>query len=125
MDFITKLAFVAVSSKSSAVCDTNLLPVSTALIAALIKFCVVFDASADFPARLRTSSATTAKPFPDVPARAASTDAFNARILVWNAISSIVLIIPCICPEVFLICSIALTSSCIFHYFYLSCFLQQ
>ncbi len=42
-------------------------------------------------ARLRTSSATTAKPAPASPARAASTAAFSARMLVWNAISSIVL----------------------------------
>src|ERR1035438_9003399 len=43
--------------------------------------------------RFRTSSATTAKPIPASPARAASTAAFNARILVWNAISSITLMI--------------------------------
>ena len=40
-------------------------------------------------ARLRTSAATTAKPRPCSPARAASTAAFNARILVWNAMPSI------------------------------------
>ncbi|CRD69719.1 Uncharacterised protein [Bordetella pertussis] len=37
----------------------------------------------------RTSPATTAKPLPCSPARAASTAAFSARILVWNAIPSI------------------------------------
>ena len=42
-------------------------------------------------ARARTSSATTAKPLPDSPARAASTAAFSARMLVWKAISSMVL----------------------------------
>ena len=48
-------------------------------------------------ARLRTSSATTAKPMPASPARAASTAALSARMLVWNAISSIVLMMwrPC------------------------------
>ena len=40
-------------------------------------------------ARDRTSSATTAKPEPASPARAASTAALRARILVWKAISSI------------------------------------
>ena len=39
----------------------------------------------------RTSSATTAKPIPASPARAASTAALSARMLVWNAISSTVL----------------------------------
>ena len=50
-------------------------------------------AAALFAARLRTSSATTAKPLPASPALAASTAAFKARILVWKAISSITLII--------------------------------
>ncbi len=40
-------------------------------------------------ARLRTSPATTAKPRPCSPARAASTAAFSARMLVWNAMPSI------------------------------------
>ena len=39
-------------------------------------------------ARLRTSLATTAKPRPSSPARAASTAAFSARMFVWNAIES-------------------------------------
>src|SRR5436305_6633032 len=39
-------------------------------------------------ARLRTSEATTAKPRPCSPARAASTAALSASRLVWNAISS-------------------------------------
>ncbi len=40
-------------------------------------------------ARVRTSEATTAKPRPCSPARAASTAAFNARMLVWKAMPSI------------------------------------
>ena len=44
-------------------------------------------------ARARTSSATTAKPAPASPARAASTAALSARMLVWKAISSMVLMI--------------------------------
>jgi hypothetical protein len=44
-------------------------------------------------ARARTSSATTANPAPASPARAASTAALSARMLVWKAISSIVLMI--------------------------------
>ncbi len=49
-------------------------------------------------ARLRTSSATTAKPMPASPARAASTAAFSARMFVWNAISSITRMIFAILP---------------------------
>ena len=50
-------------------------------------------ASALLPARFLTSSATTAKPFPALPALAASTAALSARILVWKVISSMVLTI--------------------------------
>ncbi len=39
-------------------------------------------------ASVRTSLATTAKPRPCSPARAASTAAFSARMLVWNAMPS-------------------------------------
>ncbi len=60
---------------------------------------VFLDASADLLAKLRTSSATTAKPLPAVPARAASTAAFSASIFVWKAISSMVLIILLISEE--------------------------
>ena len=44
-------------------------------------------------ASARTSSATTAKPRPASPARAASMAAFNANKLVWVAESSMVLTI--------------------------------
>ncbi|CAB3744708.1 hypothetical protein LMG1231_06127 [Achromobacter denitrificans] len=40
-------------------------------------------------ASVRTSLATTAKPLPCSPARAASTAALSARMLVWNAMPSI------------------------------------
>jgi len=58
-------------------------------------------------ASLRTSSATTAKPAPASPARAASTAALSARMFVWNAISSIVLMIFAMLPEETLMASMA------------------
>ena len=48
-----------------------------------------FAACEERCARLRTSEATTAKPRPASPARAASTAALSASRLVWRAISSI------------------------------------
>ena len=89
------------------------MPLCTALIDVSINVVVFFAASALLLARLRTSSATTAKPFPAVPALAASTAAFNASIFVWNAISSIVLIIFPISLELALIFSIAWIIFCI------------
>jgi hypothetical protein len=50
-------------------------------------------------ARLRTSVATTAKPRPCSPARAASTAAFSARMLVWKAMPSMVPMISAICAD--------------------------
>ena len=58
-------------------------------------------------ARSPTSPATTAKPLPASPARAASIEALSARIFVWNEMSSIVCIIFAISDEVELISSIA------------------
>lgn len=48
----------------------------------VIKSLISFDADALSAARWRTSSATTAKPLPASPTRAASTLAFNANIFV-------------------------------------------
>ena len=98
--------------------SARLLPTSTAFTVSSISTVVFCAASADFCARLRTSSATTAKPFPASPALAASIAAFKARMLVWKAMSSIVLMIllisadfsliwfmdffiSCICPSLF------------------------
>ena len=50
-------------------------------------------------ARLRTSLATTAKPRPCSPARAASTAAFSARMLVWKAMPSMMPVMSAILLE--------------------------
>jgi hypothetical protein len=77
----------------AATCSTFTPPCCAFADDSSIRLAVSFAACADRCARLRTSSATTAKPMPASPARAASTAAFSARMLVWNAISSIVLMI--------------------------------
>ena len=61
-------------------------------------------------ARLRTSEATTAKPRPCSPARAASTAALSARILVWKAMPSITPMMSEILPELALISPIVATT---------------
>ena len=99
--------------KDSAVSWAILEPFSTALIEFSIRAAVFLDASALLLAKFLTSSATTAKPFPAEPARAASTAAFNASMFVWNAMSSIVLIILPISVELFVISFIAPINSSI------------
>ena len=71
-------------------------------------------ASADLAARLRTSSATTENPFPAFPARAASTAAFRARMLVWNAMSLMVLMMVPIWAEDWSIFLVAAVNCSIF-----------
>ena len=62
-------------------------------------------------ARLRTSAATTAKPRPCSPARAASTAALRASRFVWNAMSSITAMISAIFRAARVISCIAVTAS--------------
>ena len=100
-------------SREFAVSSAIFFPFSTARREFSINAAVLEEASADLLARLRTSSATTANPFPAAPALAASTAAFKARILVWKAMSSMVLIIFPISPEEALISAMAFSMSCI------------
>jgi hypothetical protein len=69
--------------------STSREPASTLSTLSLISCLISLAACALRCARLRTSPATTAKPRPCSPARAASTAAFSARMLVWNAMPSI------------------------------------
>ncbi len=110
-----------IRSRSSTICwkvsnasELILLP----RIVASMRFLLSSAASELLSASVRTSSATTAKPFPASPARAASTAAFKARILVWNAISSISLITFAIFREDSLISFTERTSISIFSLLY-------
>ena len=90
--------------------STRLRPRSTCSTESLIRILISFAAAALRCARLRTSDATTAKPRPCSPARAASTAALSARIFVWKAMPSITEIISTILREEPLISSMVLTT---------------
>ena len=94
--------------------DTRLtisLPSWTEVMELSISSLVALAAWSDLVARFRTSSATTAKPLPALPARAASTAAFRARMLVWKAMFSMVAMILPISSEELEIFSMAFTIS--------------
>ena len=101
------------STRSLAVSVAMRVPFSTAFTEPSMRAEVLLEASADLLARLRSSSATTAKPLPAAPARAASTAALRARMLVWKAISSMVLMILAISLDFSLISPMAAVISCI------------
>ena len=86
---VTRRTLATTSVMVAPACSTSLLPVSTLATESSIKALISLAAEAERWARERTSEATTAKPRPCSPARAASTAAFKARILVWKAIPSI------------------------------------
>ena len=89
----------AISERISATSSVTFTPSSEFFTDPSIISVVVLAASALRCARLRTSSATTANPFPASPARAASTAAFSASKLVWKAISSMVFTILAVSSE--------------------------
>jgi hypothetical protein len=67
---------------------TSVVPAATFATESSISALISFATTAEWCARLRTSPATTAKPRPCSPARAASTVALSARMLVWKAMPS-------------------------------------
>ncbi len=67
---------------------TSAEPSATLATESSIRPLISLAAPAERWARVRTSEATTAKPRPCSPARAASTAAFSARMLVWKAMPS-------------------------------------
>ncbi|OFA04380.1 hypothetical protein DUGA2_19240 [Duganella sp. HH101] len=86
---VTRFTLSTISFMVLPACATSLLPASTLSTESPISSLISLAAAAERCARLRTSVATTAKPRPCSPARAASTAAFKARMLVWNAMPSI------------------------------------
>ncbi len=88
-------------------CATSCEPWSTRVTLAWISVLISLAAVAERPARLRTSEATTAKPRPCSPARAASTAALSASRFVWKAMSSITLMMSTMRREASLIEDIA------------------
>ena len=89
---IRSLTFFTEATISSMVLPaspTSRVPASTLPTESAMRALISLAAPALRCARLRTSAATTAKPRPCSPARAASTAAFSARMLVWKAMPSI------------------------------------
>ncbi len=84
-------------------------PVRTVVTEASISSLISLAAVDERCASVRTSPATTAKPRPCSPARAASTAAFSARILVWKAMPSIMPVISAMRFELVLIAPIVST----------------
>ena len=87
-------------------------PLTSSALCSISAFTSLEACAADC-ARRRTSTATTAKPLPASPARAASTDALSASKLVWKAMSSIMPMILEILPDELVIFSIASVASAI------------
>jgi hypothetical protein len=79
---VTRFTLSTISSIVLPASATCLLPTSTLSTESLISVLISFAAAAERWARLRTPEATTANPRPCSPARAASTAAFSARMLV-------------------------------------------
>ncbi len=86
---VMRRTWATTSSMVAPASPTSVEPASTLLTLSPIRPLISRAACAERCARLRTSEATTAKPRPCSPARAASTAALSARMLVWNAMPSI------------------------------------
>ncbi len=89
MMWVTRCTEATISCMVSPATRTCCAPLSTLLEDCSIRSFTSRAAWALRWASVRTSPATTAKPLPCSPARAASTAAFKARILVWKAMPSI------------------------------------
>ncbi|MCY1294077.1 hypothetical protein D9M70_433590 [compost metagenome] len=107
---VTRLTAATISSMVWPDCVTSMEPRSTRSTESPISALISLAAVALRCARLRTSPATTAKPRPCSPARAASTAAFSARMLVWKAMPSITPMMSTIFLDASLISSMVCTT---------------
>ncbi|VWC38335.1 hypothetical protein BUB20358_06787 [Burkholderia ubonensis] len=96
---VTRRTACTISSIVEPARATSSEPLCTLSAESPISCLISFAAVALRCASERTSPATTAKPRPCSPARAASTAAFSARMLVWNAMPSIVPMMSTTLPE--------------------------
>ena len=85
---LTRRALSTTSAMVLPASPTSCVPASTLATESPMSCLISLAACALRCARLRTSPATTAKPRPWSPARAASTAALSARMLVWKAMPS-------------------------------------
>ena len=106
---LTDCIACAMRSRASRLCA---LPAATRSLDSSISCLISRAASVVRCASARTSEATTAKPRPDSPARAASTAALSARMLVWKATPSMVRMISAMRSDDCVICSIVSAEAC-------------
>ncbi len=106
----TRLAAPTTSFIVAPASPTSFVPASTRSTEAPMRLLISLAAAALRCASERTSVATTAKPRPCSPARAASTAAFKARMLVWKAMPSITPMMSAIWRDEPLISSIVVTT---------------
>ena len=107
---LTSTTCATIRSRDRPVSPTRATPWLTCWVEVEIRPLISFAASAERCARARTSEATTAKPLPASPARAASTPAFKASKLVCMAMSSITTMIWLICLDEVSIAAMASTA---------------
>ncbi|MCW0416594.1 hypothetical protein NB689_002348 [Xanthomonas sacchari] len=93
---VTRCTEATISCMVVPACSTRADPSATRSTESSIKVLISLAAFEERWARVRTSLATTAKPRPCSPARAASTAALSARMLVWKAMPSMTLMMSAI-----------------------------
>jgi hypothetical protein len=108
---VTRCTLPTISVIVAPASATKRVPVSTLSTLAPIRLLISLAASALRCASERTSPATTANPRPCSPARAASTAALSARMLVWKAMPSMVPMMSAMRRLLWLMRSMVLTTS--------------
>ncbi len=93
---VTRCTLDTISAMVVPALCTSSEPSATRCTESSIRLLISLAAAVERCASVRTSLATTAKPRPCSPARAASTAALSARMLVWNEMPSMTLMISAI-----------------------------